>query len=77
MDWHSSRFHTRDLALRVAEKTGEAPRGEDELISRVHVNGGKSGEGQLLLPSDVKQRIDELWQKIITAKLGFQTLKVA
>ena len=39
------------------------------------MNGGKSGEGQLLLPSDVKQRIDELWQKIVTTKLGFRTLK--
>ena len=72
---HSSKFHTRQLALRVAEKMGETPPRESVLISRVRVNGGKSGEGRLLLSSDIKQRIDELWQKIVTMKLGFQSLK--
>lgn len=70
-----SKFHTRQLALRVAEKVGESPPQDGEMISRVRKDGGKTGEGRLLLPVEVQQSIDQLWQKIVTTKLGFKNLK--
>ena len=46
---------------------------EDEYVGRVRKDDGKSGQGQQL-PLKVKQRIDQLWKEIVTAKLGFQDL---
>ena len=71
---HSSKFHTRQLAVRVAEEIGEVLPHESETISRVRKDGGKSGEGRLLLSTDVQQSIDQLWQNIVGAKLGFKNL---
>ena len=71
----SSKFHTRRLATRVAEEVGKSSPSQCELVSRVHKNGGKSGEGDRLLSAEVLQKIDQLWKKIVTRKLGFQNLR--
>ena len=46
---------------------------ETEYIGRVRKDGGRSGDGQQL-PSAVAERIDQLWNEIVTSKLGFKTL---
>ena len=59
----------------IADKIGEKMPSERELIGRVRKDGGKSGEGKQKLPVEVQQRIDQTWQEIVTAKLGFKDLK--
>ena len=68
----ASKFDVHKLALTLTEKIGEEP---DEFVGRVRKDGGKSGEGKQKLPADVQQRIDQMWQDIVTSKLGFQNLK--
>ena len=72
---HHSKFGVRRFATVIAEKLGESPPPEGESISRVRKDGGKSGEGKQKLPVEVQQRIDQMWQEIVTAKLGFKDLK--
>ena len=72
MSRHHSKFSSNKLAKFIAEKIGEIPPPE---VSRVRKDGGKSGEGKQKLPGEVQQRIDQKWQEIVTAKLGFQDLK--
>ena len=72
---HRSKFSVHSLARVVAEKIGEAPPPQGTIISRVRKDGGKSGEGKQKLPVEVQQRIDQMWQEIVTSKLGFQDLK--
>ena len=68
----ASKFDVHKLALTLTEKIGEEP---DEFVCRVSKDEGKSGEGKQKLPADVQQRIDQMWQDIVTSKLGFQNLK--
>ena len=70
--FHNS-FGSRKRASIVAERVGETVLPEGEYVGRVRKDGGKSGQGQQL-PLEVKQRIDQLWKEIVTAKLGFQDL---
>ena len=71
---HSSKFNIRKIAAKMTEKIGEEPVPESEFVGRVRKSGGKSGEGKEQLPADVQQRIDQLWQGIVTTKLGFKNL---
>ena len=48
---------------------------ESEFVGRVRKSGGKSGEGKEQLPADIQLHIDQLWQEIVTTKLGFKNLK--
>ena len=59
----------------IADKTGERLLPESEFVGRVRMDGGKSGEGKQKLPVEVQQRIDQMWQENVTAKLGFQNLQ--
>ena len=72
---HHSKFSSRRHTLIVAQKIGETPPSQDEFVGRVRKEGGKSGEGKQQLPLKVQQRIDQLWQEIITVKLGFKNLE--
>ena len=72
---HHSKFGVRRFATVVAENLGESPPPEDEPVSRVRKDGGKSGEGKEKLPVELQQCIDQMWQEIVTAKLGFKDLK--
>ena len=72
---HHSKFSSHNIATIIAKKIGETPPSESEFTSRVRKGGGKSGEGQQLLPLEVQQRINQLWQEIVTARLGFQNLE--
>ena len=74
MSRHESKFSVHKLARVVAEKIGEIPPPEGAIVGRVRKGGGKSGEGKQKLPVEVQQRIDQTWQEIVTAKLGFQDL---
>ena len=71
---HESKFSVHKLARVVAEKIGETPLPEGAIVTRVRKDGGKSGEGKQKLPVEVQQHIDQIWQEIVTARLGFQDL---
>ena len=75
MSRQASKFNTRKVALRMSKMIGEEPVPESEFVGRVRKDGGKSGEGKQKLPVEVQQRIDQMWQEIVTSKLGFQDLK--
>ena len=72
---HHSKFSSRRHTIMVAKKIGEEPPSQSEFVGRVRKDGGKSGEGKQKLPVEVQQRIDQMWQEIVTSKLGFQDLK--
>ena len=59
----------------LTKKFGDEPPPEEEYVGRVCKDGGKSGEGKQKLPVEVQQRIDQMWQEIVTSKLGFQNLQ--
>ena len=75
MSRHSEKFSTRKFVSKISEKLGEEPVAEAEFVGRVRKDGGKSGEGKQKLPPEVQKRIDQLWQSIVTPKLGFQNLQ--
>ena len=72
---HSSRFDAHNIAKILAEKLGEKAEIRDDHVGCVRKDGGKSGEGRLLLPVDVQQYIEQKWQEMITDKLGYKNLK--
>ena len=72
---HSSKFDAHNVAKIIAEKVGEKPEIRNDHVGCVRKDGGKSGEGRLLLPVDVQQYIDQKWQEMITDKLGYRNLK--
>ena len=72
---HHSKFSSHKIATTIAKKIGEIPPPESEFTCRVRKSGGRSGDGHKLLPLEVQQHIDQLWQKIVTAKLGFINLQ--
>ena len=72
MSRHHSKFDSRNQAVLFAKKIGEEP--PAEFAGRVRKGGGRSGDGQAL-PPEVQQYIEEQWQEIVTAKLGFRNLK--
>jgi len=45
----------------------------DLLTGKVRKTGGSSGQGKQELPAFVIAKIDKLWKKIVTAKLGFES----
>ena len=70
---HHSRFNGHNGIVMMAKMHGDDP--STELTGRVRKDGGKSGDGQKLLPLEVQQSIDQEWHDIITTKLGFSDLK--
>ena len=72
---HSSRFDVHKIVEFVAKKIGEKPETGDNVVGCVRKDGGKSGEGKMSLPANVLEHIEQNWQDIITAKLGFRNLK--
>ena len=69
-----SKFSSRQLAQIIADKLGESMTPESEYVSRVRKGGGRSGDGQKL-PPEIIAYVDQLWQEIVTPKLGFKDLK--
>ena len=74
MSRQASKFDTRKVALMLTKKFGDEPPPEEEFVGRVRKEGGKSGEGKQKLPVEVQQCIDQMWQEIVTSKLGFESL---
>ena len=74
MSRHAAKFSAHKNTLKLSKMIGEKPLTECEMISKVRKDGGKSGEGKQQLPVEIQQKIDELWQAIVTSKLGFQNL---
>lgn len=72
---HSSKFDAHNIANIIAEKVGEKPGIADDHVGCVREDGGKSGEGKLLLPVDVQQQIEHKWKEIIADTLGYRNLK--
>ena len=75
MSRHASKFDSRQLARQMTEMFGEEPVSDSEYVGKVRKDGGKSGEGKQKLPVEAQQRIDQMWQEIVTSKLGFQNLQ--
>ena len=75
MSRQASKFDTRKIAMMLTKKFGDEPPPEEEFVGRVRKDGGKSGEGKQKLPVEVQQCIDQMWQEIVTSKLGFKDLK--
>lgn len=50
---HYSKFGVHKFATVIAEKLGESPPPEGKSVSRVHKDGGKSGEGKKKLLSEL------------------------
>ena len=71
---HASKFDVRKAVNMISQKIGEEPDPDGQFVGRVRKSGGKSGEGKEQLPADIQQRIDQLWQEIVTTKLGFKDL---
>lgn len=71
---HSSRFDAHKIIEFIAKKIGEKPETGDDAVGCVRKDGGKSGEGKSL-PANVLEHIEQNWQDIVTAKLGFRNLK--
>lgn len=71
---HGSKFDVRNMALMMAKKLGEELTPEYVFVGRIRKSGGKSGQGKEQLPPDIQQSIDQLWQEIVTTKLGFKDL---
>ena len=72
---HHSKFDSLKYAKMVAERIGDTLTPKGEFVGRVRKDGGRSGQGKEKLPVEVQQRIDQMWQEIVTAKLGFQNLQ--
>ena len=68
----AAKFDVRSRALAISKEIGEEPNGT---VDRVRKDGGRSGEGREKLPVEVQQRIDQIWQKIVTFKLGFRNMQ--
>ena len=71
---HASKFSIRKIASKMQEVIGEELPPESEFVGRVRKDGGKSGQGKEKLPLEIQQKIDQLWQEIVTDKLGFKDL---
>ena len=72
---HSSRFDAHNIIGIIAKNIGEKPPEiGDDYVGCVRKDGGISGEGRTL-PANVHEHIEQKWQEIITAKLGFKNLK--
>ena len=69
---HHSKFDNHSGILKAAKMYGDDP--PSELTGRVRKDGGRSGDGQKLLPIEVQQSIDQEWHDIVTTKLGFNDL---
>ena len=72
MSRHSTKFASLAAIEFHAKKFGEKP--PTEIVSKVRTSGGRSGDGQAL-PVETQQYIEEKWTEIVTAKLGFKSLK--
>ncbi len=68
---HHSKFDSRRYATLIAKRIRETL--TPAMSGRVRRGGGRSGEGQTL-PSDIKQHVDQVWQEIVTSRLGFQDM---
>ena len=74
MSRHSSKFNMGDSISMMSKQVGEEPDPDNEYVGRVRKDGGKLGEGKEKLPLEIQQKIDQLWQQIVTTKLGFKDL---
>ena len=72
MSHHSTKFASLAAIEFHVKKFGEKP--PTEIVSKVRTSGGRSGDGQAL-PVEMQQYIEEKWTEIVTAKLGFKSLK--
>ena len=69
---YHSKFVSRGQSLSIGKMIGEEP--PSEQMGRVRKDGGRSGDGRKL-PPEICQYVEEQWQQIVTAKLGFRNLK--
>ena len=67
-------IHAQKYATIIADKAGETLSPESQLVGRVFKDGRKSG-GKKKFPVEVQERIDQMWQEIVIARLGFQNLQ--
>ena len=70
---HHSKFDSHFITEIIAKMVGDDPPAQS--VGRVRKGGGNSGEGEKVLPEEVKQLLQREWEEIVTAKLGFKDLK--
>ena len=74
MSRHASKFNTQKVTAMMSKAIGEEPLPEGEMVGRVRKDGGKSGQGKEQLSPEILQQIDQMWQELVTSKLGFKDL---
>ena len=74
MSRHASKFDPAPMPQFIIDKLGGAPVKDGTHVGRVRKDGGRSNDGKVL-PPDVQTHIEKSWKEIVTAKLGFSSLK--
>ena len=69
---HQNKFMTPKVVCEMAELLGEAAPCKHD--SRVRKNGGKTGEGDKVLPKELRLQIEKDWEEFVGASLGFKNL---
>jgi len=69
MSNHADRFSTDPMAEQIARLMKQEK--WQVTGSIVRKSGGRSGQGKEQLAANLKEVIDDLWQKIVTKQLGF------
>ena len=69
---HSHKFSSPFVLAKHLKDFGERP--PAEIVGKVRRDGGRSGDGKKL-PVEVQRYLEEKWTEVVTAKLGFKTLK--
>ena len=67
---HHRKFESHFMTKRIAKMVGDDPPAQS--VGRVRKGGGNSGEGEKVLPEEVKQQLEKEWTETVTAKLGFK-----
>ena len=70
---HHSKFDVSQIAKKFASLIGDDP--PSEFVGRVRRKGGRSGDGEKVLPAEVKEEIERDWEQLVTTKLGFKDLR--
>ena len=69
---HSDKFASPAIAAMHLKQLKERP--PDTIVGKVRRDGGRSGDGKGL-PDEVQRYLEDKWNEVVTAKLGFKDLK--
>ena len=69
---HQRKFDGHSGREKLSLMLGDEP--PSEIGERVRKDGGKTGEGEKVIPEEFRQLIDRQWQEFVRAKLGFKDI---